>query len=110
MADIDLTDLRSITDGDKDIELALFAEFYSSSEESIADLQRACNTDNHENWRAIAHALKGTAYNLGAKSLGDLCQHAQAHPNAPPSEKQALLEKIKAEYATAKTYLQRLHP
>ena len=106
---VDLTDLRSMTDGDKEMELALFAEFYSSSEAAFDIMAANCIDGQNEIWRSNAHAIKGSAYNLGAKGLGDLCKQAQENPAASGSDKQTLMEKIKAEYALVKAYLQTVH-
>jgi len=106
---VDLTNLRTMTDGDKDMELALFEEFYSSSEEAINKMASNCADGQNETWRATAHALKGSAYNIGATALGDFCKHAQENPAASGSDKQALLEKIKAEYTAVKAYLKTAH-
>jgi HPt (histidine-containing phosphotransfer) domain-containing protein len=106
---VDLTDLRSMTDGDIELELALFQEFYSSSEELIDKLATHCADGPSETWRATAHALKGTGYNIGAHPLGDLCKQAQDNPAADQADKQALLEKIKSEYVVVKAYLQTVH-
>lgn len=106
---VDLTDLRSMTDGDKNMELALFAEFYSSSEAAFDKMAANCTDGQNETWRSNAHAIKGSAYNIGAKALGDLCKQAQENSTASGSDKQALMEKIKAEYAAVKTYLQAVY-
>jgi len=106
---VDLTDLRSMTDGNKELELALFEEFYSSTEACLAILEAQCSDGQNETWRSNAHALKGTAYNLGAMALGDLCKKAQDEPAASGSDKRALLTRIQAEYAQVKTYLQTVH-
>lgn len=106
---VDLTDLRTMTDGDKEMEMALFDEFYSSSESLIQTMEANSVDGPNEGWRASAHALKGSAYNLGAKELGDMCKQAQDHPEVSGAEKKALLTKIQAEYAGVKAYLQSVH-
>ena len=107
---VDLTNLRTMTDGDKEMELALFQEFYSSSEAAFDKMAKeGCTDGQNEIWRTTAHAIKGSAYNLGAKALGDLCEQAQENPAASGSDKEVLLEKIKTEYAAVKAYLQMVH-
>lgn len=106
---VDLTDLRSMTDGDAEMERALFAAFYASSEAAFNLMTDHCTDGPDEVWRANAHAIKGSAYNLGAKALGDLCRQAQENPGASRHEKQALLEKIASEYAAVKAILQTVH-
>jgi HPt (histidine-containing phosphotransfer) domain-containing protein len=106
---VDLTDLRSMTDGDKEMEIALFQEFYSSSEASIQALAAQCTDGQNEAWRSVAHALKGTSLNLGAKALGDLCKKAQENPAASAAEKKTLLGAIQSEYAKVKAFLEKVH-
>lgn len=106
---VDLTNLRSMTDGDKDLEMSLFQEFYISSEQSLQTLAENCTDGQNETWRATAHALKGTAYNLGAQLMGDLCKKAQDNPAASGVDKKALLDILEAEYAKVKEFLQSVH-
>ena len=102
---VDLTNLREMTDGDKDLETALFQEYFSSSEKLLDELNQAIASDNVEEWRRAAHALKGTSYNLGAQKLGDYCKAAQEGNLAPKSEKETLYETIASEYELVKYYL-----
>lgn len=103
---VDLTNLRSMTDGDKELEEALFSEFCSSTEASLNAMAAYCVDGASEPWRAAAHALKGTAYNLGATPLGELCKKAQEGYMASGSEKSALLDAMRSEYAKVKAYLE----
>ena len=98
-----------MTDGDSEVELLLFQEFYSSTEAAIDTLTANCTDGPNENWRSNAHAIKGIAYNIGAHVLGDLCKQAQDNAGASASEKEALLKNIKSQYSLAKAYLQKLH-
>lgn len=102
---VDLANLRSITDGNKELELMLFNEFCISAETSIQTMAENCV----ENWRSAAHALKGSAYNLGAHILGDLCKKAQDNPAIDGTEKEELLNAIKAEYIRVKAFLGNVH-
>lgn len=102
---VDLTNLREMTDGDKDLETALFQEFFSSSEKLLDELNQALASNNTEEWRRAAHSLKGTSYNLGAAQLGDYCKAAQEGNLAPHEEKASLYETIASEYELVKYYL-----
>lgn len=106
---IDLTNLRTMTDGDKEMEQELFDIFYSSSEEAIRTLSANCVDGHSETWRTAAHAFKGSAYNVGAKILGNLCCQAQDNPSAAKSQKTALLDQMKSEYEAVKKCLQQIH-
>jgi HPt (histidine-containing phosphotransfer) domain-containing protein len=103
---VDLTNLREMTDGDKEMEQELFEEFFSSSQEAINIMQNNCVDGENEAWRSQAHALKGTALNLGAQSLGKKFEQAQENHAVSGQEKQAMLDAIKAEYAQVKSFLE----
>lgn len=109
MAPVDLTDLRTMTDGDRELEMALFQEFFSAIEEGIHAMSRSIADGANETWRATAHALKGSAYNIGALAMGELCKYAQDNPDATGEEKTALLEKISEEYTLVRAYLTCIH-
>jgi len=102
---VDLTNLREMTDGDSEMEKELFEEFFLSSDACIAGLDANTAGGENEAWRKHAHALKGTALNLGAESLSAVCKHAQESHGASAEEKHAMLASIKAEYARVKDYL-----
>lgn len=103
---VDLTNLRSMTDGDKEMEKALFEEFFSSFKVGMATLQ--ANTENAEAWRKEAHALKGVALNLGAMKLGELCKNGQDEPNADAAAKAELVKAIQVEYERVQQFLMNL--
>lgn len=107
---VDLTNLRSMTDGDKDLELALFHEFYISTEVIIQTMAENCVDGQNESWRAAAHSLKGAAYNLGAQPMGDLCKEAQDNPAVSGEKKKEILNLIKAEYVKVKVFLENVYP
>ncbi len=110
MADaVNLTNLREMTEGDVEMEKALFEEFCSSAETCIAALEANCADGENEVWRSNAHALKGTSLNLGAEKLGVLCKQAQEGCAASQAEKQTMLSGIKTEYAEVKTFLDSVH-
>ena len=102
---VDLTNLREMTDGDTELEKELFAEFFKSSADALETLARHCTDGESKPWYAAAHALKGSAYNLGAMPLGDLCKKAQEGDAANKAEKQQILESIKQEYEKVRQYL-----
>jgi len=105
-APVDLANLRDMIDGDKEMEKALFEEFFSSFEAGIAALQSS--SGDAEAWRKEAHALKGVALNLGAQTLGELCKNAQEAQHDPEKTKAAMVATIRAEYEQVKTFLQGL--
>jgi len=104
-APVDLTNLRSMTDGDKDLEKELFKEFYSAFDAGLNLLQVSTGDGAVETWRGQSHALKGVALNLGAEKLGALCKKAQESQTASEKAKVAMLENIRAEYKWVKEFL-----
>lgn len=102
---VDFTNLRTITEGDRDMENALFAQFFQSFDEELSMLERSLEESASVVWRASAHALKGTSVNLGAIALAELCRKAQDEYQAPASEKSSLLDGIKKEYASVRAFL-----
>ena len=103
---VDLTDLREMTEGDVEMEQELFAEFFSSSEECISAMETGCLDGENETFRANAHALKGTAINLGAAKLSQLCKDAQENSSVSASDKKSMLDNIKQEYSEVKKFLE----
>lgn len=106
MADpVNLTNLREMTEGDVEMENALFDEFYSSTEACIKSLENHCADGADEMWRSSAHALKGTCLNLGAEHLSQLCRKAQESHAASQAEKQSILAAIREEYQKVRIFL-----
>lgn len=102
---IDLTNLRSMTDGDKEMEKALFEEFFSSFEQGIKVLSESLGEKHAEIWRKQSHALKGIAVNLGAEKLGAYCKQGQEEYQNTDDKKIALLMAIENEYEVVKKFL-----
>lgn len=96
---IDLTVLREITGGDRDLERSLFEMFIASSDICLSAMQQNISNPDETEWRIQAHAWKGSSANLGATKLRELCWRAQATQDAAPEQKRQLLAEIQQEYA-----------
>lgn len=105
---VDLTNLRTITDGDQDMEKALFEEFFSSFEAGMEKLSASREISATDAWKKAAHTLKGMSLNLGAKLLGELCKKAEADGLVPAEAKDELLQAIRAEYGCVRQFLVKL--
>jgi HPt (histidine-containing phosphotransfer) domain-containing protein len=105
---VNLTNLRSMIDGDAEMEKALFEEFFSSFAAGIEALQANCTNSDTEAWRKEAHALKGVALNLGAQNLGNLCKNGQDSYLGNAQTKEKILGDIREEYTKVKAFLQKL--
>lgn len=58
---------------------ALIAEVLGLFREQTSLWLRALDPEaDDESWRAVAHAIKGSARTLGADALGELCARAEA--------------------------------
>lgn len=104
---VDLSNLRELTDGDKELEEELFQEFITGADEIIESLS---TTNDNEEWRQAAHALKGISLNLGAARLSELSSSAQGNFEQGRDEKNIIIENIKAEYAKVVDCLKAEHP
>ena len=90
--------LRMFTDGDPEEERALIEMFVCYAEESLGILKDYHKIENEE-WRKAAHKLKGSAANLGAQALSDVCMLAEVNFHADQTEKQDILSNILSTYA-----------
>jgi len=99
---VDLSNLRELTDGDKELEAELFEEFIESSQKLLATLE---NSDSPTEWSKAAHALKGISANLGAMTLSEIARTAQEKDGALSSEKLQLLNALKHENAKVIQFL-----
>lgn len=101
---VDLTQLRSISDGDVELEKHLLQIFTAQSDENMQTLLQEYEKGNLQSWQKSAHMFKGGALGIGATALANLCSQAQ-HFNGTTVEQYMLLMKIGSEYATVKNYL-----
>lgn len=103
---VDMTNLRSMTDGDREVETVLFTEFCRAFEEGLAILAASYEESGQQPWRSQAHALKGIALNLGADRLSSLCRQAQEQFEIHTAEKQALLAQLRVAYEEVRRFLE----
>lgn len=102
---VDLTHLRELTGGDLGIEKKLFDIFISSGKECIKKLESNCVDGQNIEWRRETHALKGSAINIGAEKLANICEEAQDGSGAPLDKKSKILQKLKAEFDNTASFL-----
>ncbi|GGD91287.1 hypothetical protein GCM10011390_07560 [Aureimonas endophytica] len=75
---IDLVHLASQTLGDRELEREILALMARQVEQCAARLELASEAERG----ALAHALKGSARNVGAFALADAAQAVEDHPAA----------------------------
>ena len=94
---IDMEHLKIFTDGDAEEEKELFKIFFEQAELSIADLENSCDKVGNDNWQSAAHKLKGSAANLGANNLAEICKQAEHNCSTTADEKLTMLGAIQKE-------------
>jgi CheY-like chemotaxis protein/HPt (histidine-containing phosphotransfer) domain-containing protein len=106
-APVDLTTLRTITNGDVAMDRKLLALFVTKSNENLAILSEKCIDGECQEWTESAHMLKGGAASIGAEALKILCNEAQNLDNATSNDRYALYENIRNEYSAVCEYLRK---
>ncbi len=94
---IDMEQLRSFSEGDAEEEQALFGLFLDQTSRLIAILEQSTDEDSQADWQSAAHRLKGSAGNLGAMPLYDVCKRAEQHAADGRLQKVDMLIEIKSE-------------
>ena len=92
------------TDGDLEEEQALIEMFVTYAEESL-DILKSCRDGEDESWKKAAHKLKGSAANLGAQALSDMCYEAEKIFDQDILTKEKILTNILASYKQVTTLL-----
>lgn len=103
---IDWDRLRMFTDGDKDEERDLITMFISYAEESINTLLEHTGPDGKDTWKKAAHKLKGSAANLGAYALSEICFEAEQAHEANDTHKETIIECLLSAYAEVRGALE----
>ncbi len=104
---LDLSQLRSFTEGDVEIEKELMRVFIQQSDKNIVALKETSGGTNDKTWVEAAHMFKGGAGGIGAGTLHKLCDQAQ-HFSGTIKERGALYDAITAEYERVKSTLRGL--
>ena len=87
----------------------LLDTFFEDSAGRIQELQQALDRGDGDAFRRAAHSFKGSAGNLAAQDLADLCQQAEtAGLNGDLTDCPDLLQAIRTEYAALEPLLKAL--
>ncbi len=97
--------LDMFTDGDPEEEKMLVDLFINNAEETIKIIEQHIDTGNTEEWENATHRLKGSAANLGAQSLADICSQAEKSSGENTETKRVLYRSILASYEEVKNAL-----
>lgn len=94
---IDWSQLNLFTEGEAEATKELCDLFLRQSRGLVELLEKNTEDDSREVWKSSVHRLKGSAGNLGAMMLHDLCKHAEVHYLDTEDDKQKMLGSIMAE-------------
>ncbi|MDE1900564.1 MAG: response regulator [Alphaproteobacteria bacterium] len=103
---IDLSHMRTFTDGSKEMEAELIRLFINQSEVNMQTLLTNQMEGSHKAWMEAAHMLKGGAASIGAEELQLLCAKAQAMSTATVAQRVTMYVQINDAYARVKQALQ----
>ncbi len=108
-AEIDLTQLRTITEGDQQLEQKLFHMFFETSRRCLAMLEVAISAGDGDAWPEVAHELKGAAASVGAVGMAKLCENVEHLPCLDVPHRREQLTELQKEYHRVHAYLSRLY-
>lgn len=94
---IDMARIHSYSRGDREHELHMVSLFMDHAEDVINELRNCCVDGVSKPWYEAAHVLKGSAANIGATELYDLCVTAQEYISESAQRRLELVEKIETE-------------
>ncbi|WP_342642336.1 Hpt domain-containing protein [Rhodoligotrophos ferricapiens] len=78
---IDFNHLQQYTAGDRHLEAEVLGLFVETARSALSTLKSTCSG---EEWRMVAHKLKGSALAVGAWDLAEISRRAEmAGPTAP---------------------------
>ena len=104
---VDMEHLAMFTDGDPDEEKELLDLFFEQTALCLQELVVSYEQDDADEWRKMAHKIKGSAANLGAHRLSEHCKLAEQHYQQTKEEKKAMLDAIKQGIIELETFFQR---
>lgn len=105
-ASVDLSILKTFSEGDIDLEKKFIGIFIEQSNKNIKTLaENRANADTKP-WHDAAHMFKGGSSSIGANTLAALCNQAE-HFEGTMQEKAALFEKIESEYIRVQAHLKK---
>jgi two-component system, sensor histidine kinase and response regulator len=102
-APVDLSQLHTFTDGDRDSDKEFIAAFITQSDKNLKTLEENISGESKA-WMEAAHMMKGGAGGIGAFELQRLCAEAQSFKGSD-RERRLLFEKIRDEYSRVKNHL-----
>lgn len=106
---INLTIMKTFSEGDAAIEKQLIGMFITQSDGTMAKLETSVVVDGPcDEWVEAAHSLKGGAGGVGAETLRALCAQAQDMQDVSSAARRAILADIASLYAQVRAALQKI--
>jgi signal transduction histidine kinase/DNA-binding response OmpR family regulator len=90
--------LDLFTDGDPEEEKMLIDLFVTNAEETLSLIKEQICSDNNDEWEKATHRLKGSAANLGAKYLAEICAQAEKSSDENEETKRIIFRSIQSSY------------
>jgi len=106
---IDLTNIKSVTGGDLEIEKLLLEEFINSSNKIIDDLKSNHENDNLKDLKVAAHSLRGICMNINAMTVVDLCTTIENDESESKEGREGIINKILEEHSSITSYIKDNH-
>jgi|GEM_PF-1714490 len=100
----DLSVLAGFSGGDPDMEREFILMFQKQTEDMLEHMEKLLAEGKTDEWRAVAHKLKGGAGAIGADFLQEICERAQ-HLEGDMQAFRDKQAKIVREYAQVKNFL-----
>lgn len=104
---IDMEVINDFTEGDINLERQIANLFVEKGWENVEKLMDIKNPEQQDDWKMVAHSLKGAAANIGAIPLTHICQKAEDSYECPSNEKDILLERIKHEFEIVRDFFEK---
>lgn len=106
---IDWDRIKLFTDGNPEEEKELIDMFIQYADETLKILEACVDTSENHVWQQASHKLKGSAANLGANRLSEICYKAEKIDDCPANTKEGLYTQILSEYQTACSHLLKMN-
>lgn len=107
---IDWARIRLFTDGNQDEEKELIDMFILYADETLKILETSSKSEENHIWQQASHKLKGSAANLGANRLSEICYQAEKINTFNTEIKGEFYNKILSEYQCVYSQLLSGHP
>lgn len=98
---LDLSTIQTYSQGNVELEREFAQTFYEQTMMQLAELKNHCTSGISEPWKEAAHLLKGGAYTMGAKKMGERCARAQEMLDATEKHRLEMLHGIRYEFELA---------